>query len=322
MTTETKRIDVHHHILPPEYMANLAQRNIDWTSTGHPPPAWNPSMARELMERYNISAAITSVCAELFWNDDIESAVKWGRHCNEYMARLVQDDPIHFGGFATLPLPNTEAAIKEAVYALDVLKLDGVLLFSSSDGYYPGDPRFEELFQELNRRSAIVFVHPNTVPPGSNVPKLNYPFGIIEFLFDTTRCITNLLFSGTLERYPNIRYIFSHSGGTVPYIAWRIANSPKVVAGNLEKNVPKGPMYYLQRLYYDTALSTSEFALAALRQFVPTSQILFGSDYPMVPEIAVKMEVADYEASKVLDDSTRNAIDRQNALALFPRFSR
>src|SRR6185295_18522428 len=107
MNTNKKRIDVHHHILPPEYIANLAERKIDWTQTGHPAPPWNPSMARDVMERNGIEAAITSVCAELFHSGDIQAAIKWGRHCNEFMARLVQDDPMHFGGFATLPLPNT-----------------------------------------------------------------------------------------------------------------------------------------------------------------------------------------------------------------------
>jgi 6-methylsalicylate decarboxylase len=278
MNNNPKRIDVHHHILPPEYMADLKKRNIDWTGTNTAPPEWNVSIAREMMERNGISAALTSVCAELFWGD-IEFAVRWARHCNDFMARMVQEDPTHFGGFATLPLPDTAAACRDAEYALDVLKLDGVILFSSTDARYPGDPGFEELFQELNRRSAIVFIHPNTVPPGSDVPKLKFPFGLIEFVFDTTRCITNLLYSGTFERYPNIRYIVSHAGGTVPYIAWRIANSPKVLPGDLSKHVPKGPLYYLQRLYYDTALSPSDYVLAALQQFVPTSQILFGSDF-------------------------------------------
>jgi predicted TIM-barrel fold metal-dependent hydrolase len=322
MITNPKRIDTHHHILPPEFMADLRARNIDWTGTNSPVPQWNPNMTREVMERNGIAFAMTSVCAELVWNGEIEPAIKWARHCNDYMARLVQDDPNHFGGFATVPLPNTEAACREVEYALDKLKLDGVLLFSSVDGMYPGDPMFEELFQELNKRNAVVFIHPNTIPPGSDVPKLKFPYGLIEFVFDTTRCVTNLLYSGTFARYPNVKYILSHAGGTVPYVAWRIANSRKVLPGISEESVPKGPLYYLQNLYYDTALSTSDFVMGALQQFVPKSHILFGSDYPMVPELAVKLETHDLENLKVIDDETRSDIYRNNAIALFPRLAK
>jgi predicted TIM-barrel fold metal-dependent hydrolase len=279
-------------------------------------------IAQEMMERNGIAAAITSVCAELFWKGEVEPAINWSRHCNEFMARMVQVDRAHFGGFANLPLPSTEAACREAEYALDVLKLDGVILFSSVGGQYPGDPAFDELFQVLNERSAIVFIHPNTEVPGSNVPKLKFPHGLIEFVFDTTRCITSLLYSGTLERYPNIRYIVSHAGGTVPYIAWRIANGPLVLGQEMNQAVPKGPLYYLQRLFYDTALSPSDYALAALQQFVPTSQVLFGSDFPMVPEKAVQLETTALETSKVLNDDIRKAIYRDNALKLFPRFAK
>jgi predicted TIM-barrel fold metal-dependent hydrolase len=322
MNTNPRRIDVHHHILPPEFIKDLAIRKIDWTGTNSPVPEWHADMARGMMERNGISFALTSVCAELVWRGEIAPAIRWARHCNDFMARLVQDDPTHFGGFATLPLPNTEAACRELEYALDVLKLDGVILFSSVDDRYPGDPMFEELFQELNKRNAVVFIHPNTMPPGSDVPKLKFPYGLIEFVFDTTRCVTNLLYSGTLDRYPNIRYILSHAGGTVPYLAWRIANTPKVLPGDLYKNTPKGPLHYLQNLYYDTALSTSDSVMAALQQLVPRSHILFGSDFPMAPEMGTKIQTTDLENLKVIDDATRADIYRNNALALFPRLAK
>jgi predicted TIM-barrel fold metal-dependent hydrolase len=239
------------------------------------------------------------------------------------MAGIVRNDPQHFGAFAALPVPDTQGACREVEYALDVLKLDGVQLWSSSGGVYPGDPSLEELFQELNERAAIVHIHPHTMPPGSDIPKVSIPHGTLEFLFDTTRCITNLLYSGTLERYPSIRYIVAHAGGTVPYVAWRVAASTQleVMQGRFRGGL-QGALQQLQRLYYDTALSSSDYALAALRQFVPTSQILFGSDYPLVDESVVNLEVTGLEKSRVLDDSTRAAIDRGSALELFPRFAR
>src|SRR5262249_40400581 len=142
----------------------------------------------------------------------------------------------------------------------------------------------------------------------------------VEFVLDTSRCITNLLMSGTFERYPSIRYIVSHAGGTIPYIAWRIGMSMHEFP-ELSVKAPRGAQHYLQKLYYDTALSTSEQVFAALKEFVPMNQVLFGSDWPMVPEGAVKMETRDLEASKVLDAATRQAIYRDNAMALFPRFA-
>jgi predicted TIM-barrel fold metal-dependent hydrolase len=320
MATNPQRIDVHHHFLPPEFIADLVRKGRDWTG-GPVLKEWNVSIAREVMERNGIAAAVGSVVPITYWGD-LKEAARWSRHSNEYMAKIVRDDPEHFGAFATLPLPDTQAAVREAEYALDVLKLDGVQLWSSYGGQYPGDPAFEELFQELNRRAAVVHLHPHTLPPGANVPKLTIPHGIIEFVFDTTRAVTNLLYSGTLERYPAIRYIISHAGGTIPYMSGRITLSTQLEV--VRDKLPKGPQHYLQqlqRLYYDTALSTYDVVLAALGQFVPTSQVLFGSDYPLVDEFVVKLETSSLEKSRVLDDATRNAIDRDNALALFPRFA-
>jgi predicted TIM-barrel fold metal-dependent hydrolase len=312
-----QRIDVHHHFLPPEFVADLARQGSKWTG-GPPIPTWNVAIAREMMERNGIAAAVASTVPSAYMGGD--NAVRWTRHINEYAARIVQDDPAHFGFFASVALPDTGAALREVEYALDTLKLDGVQLFSSFGNQYPGDPQFDELFQELERRKAVVHIHPSTVVPGAIVPKLSIPWGIVEFVLDTSRAITNLLLSGTFERYPSIRYIVSHAGGTIPYIAWRIAMSahefPEVGA-----KAPKGALHYLKQLYYDTALSTSEQVFAALKEFVPMNQVLFGSDWPMVPETAVKTETRDLEASNVLDDATRHAIYRNNALALFPRFA-
>jgi len=316
MTTKPHRIDVHHHFVPAEFVAHLARTTPNWTG-GPPIPNWNLDIGRQTMERNGIATAIASPVPHVHWGD-LDAARHWARYLNEFAARAIQEDPVHFGGLATLPLPDTQSACRELEYALDELKLDGVILMTSYAAQYLGDPAFEELFQELERRRAVVLIHPSTVPPGATVPKLTLPWGVVEFVADTTRCVTNLLYSGTLERYPSIRYIVSHAGGTVPYIAFRIAISAEMGATT---KAPKGTMHYLRKLYYDTALSTSEQVFAALREFLPVSQVLFGSDYPMVPETVVTREVADLEASRVLDDATRRAIDRDNALALFPRLA-
>jgi predicted TIM-barrel fold metal-dependent hydrolase len=260
-----------------------------------------------------------SVSPGVYWGGDTGFAVTLAHSCNEFLADLVRYDPEHFGGFATMPLPDVDASLRELEYAYDTLGLDGVVLFTSQGDRYLGDPLYEPFFEELERRKAIVFIHPNTIPPGANVPKLHIPYGVTEFTFDTTRCVANLLYSGTLERYPSIRYILSHAGGTVPYLAWRIAGA--TVLPELRDRALTDPMGQLQRLYYDTALSTSEYVFAALREFVPTSRILFGSDFPYVSDTIIKAETMGIETSKVLDDATRAAIDCDNALTLFPKFA-
>jgi predicted TIM-barrel fold metal-dependent hydrolase len=317
MTDRPQRIDVHHHFQPPEYIAELKRLGIHWTG-GPPVPEWNLDLARETMDRHGIGQAVASVVPQVYWGDTAFAA-RWARHNNEFSARMVQEDPARFGALATLPLPDTAAAVRELEYAMDTLKLDGVIMFSSFGDQYPGDPQFEEVFHELNRRKAVVLIHPCTAPPGAIVPKLTIPWGLTEFVFDTTRAVANLLFSGTLARYPDIRFIVSHAGGTIPYISLRLRIGEEIPG--LSDNIPLGTMHYLQKLYYDTTLSTSEAVLAGLQQFVPTSQILFGSDWPMVNEKVVTLETTMLERSRVLDDATRQAIDRDNALALFPLFA-
>jgi predicted TIM-barrel fold metal-dependent hydrolase len=317
--SNANRIDVHHHLLPPQFLADLKRRGVHWTGGSPPVPGWTPQAAIEMMQRNGIALAMASVVPQVDWGDQA-AAVACARMSNEYSARVVQDHPEHFGAFATLPLPYAADAARELEYALDTLKLDGVVLFASQGNQYLGDPSYAEVFQELERRKAVVFIHPNTVPPGSIVPKISVPWGIVDFPMDTSRAVVNLLMTGTLERYPSIRYIVSHAGGTIPYLALRIELSANLPSWPHE-NTPKGATHYLKRLYYDTALSTSEQVFAALKEFVPTSQVLFGSDYPMVPEKVATIETQMIEKSKVLDDRTRRAIDRDNALALFPRLA-
>jgi predicted TIM-barrel fold metal-dependent hydrolase len=318
MTNDPQRIDVHHHVLPPQFVSALNSLGIDWTG-GPAVPEWSHARARDAMERAGIAAAVASVAPGVYWGGPTEFAVDLARTCNEFLGDLVRDDPTHFGGFATMPLPDVDASLRELEYAYDVLGLDGIVLFSSQGGRYLGDPAYRPFFEELERRRAVVFIHPTTIPPGADATGLKIPYGVTEFTFDTTRCVTDLLYSGTLERYPSIRYIVSHAGGTVPYLAWRIAGAAYLP--ELREHAPKDPMALLKGLYYDTALSTSEFVFGALREFVPTSQVLFGSDFPYISDGLIAAETAALDGSAVLDDAAQKAINRENALALFPNFA-
>jgi predicted TIM-barrel fold metal-dependent hydrolase len=319
MNTKPKRIDVHHHILPPNFVSALNSLSIPWTG-GPEVPSWSLQQAHDMMGAMGIDAAVASPSPGVYWGGDTAFAVKLARETNEFVADVVRDDPEHFGGFATVPLPDVDASLEELEYAYDTLGLDGVVLYTSQGDRYLGDRSYDPFFEELDRRKAVVFIHPTTIPPGADATGLTIPFGVAEFTFDTTRAVMNMLYSGTLERYPSIRYIVSHAGGTIPYLAWRIAGASYLP--ELRDRAPKTDgLALLQKLYYDTALSTSEFVFGALKEFVPMSQVLFGSDFPYIGPAVLQAERYGLENSKVLDDAARAAIDRGNALTLFPRFA-
>ncbi len=312
MGEEPYRIDVHQHILPPEYVSALASLGIT-AAGGRPLPEWDVQTTLALMDRHAIATAITSIAEPGIYFGDLLFARDLARRCNEFSAQLMYEYPQRFGALAILPLPDVDAALSELEYALDTLQLDGVVLLSSVDGRYPGDPVFDELFTELNRRKAVVFLHP-TVPAINSELKLDLPSFLIEFVFDTTRAVTNLIYSGTLERCPGIRFILAHAGGTVPYLAYRISMGQIMLPG-----APQGVMTYLKQFYYDTALSANPYALRSLTELVDASHILFGSDYPFAPEVVTGFTVHGIQNYHGFDEQARKAIERESALALFPR---
>jgi 6-methylsalicylate decarboxylase len=316
MARAPHRIDVHHHILPSEYVNALAGVGVTTVGRVHF-PKWSVETTLGLMDRQGIATALTSFSAPGVYFGDRAFAKDLARRCNEISARLVSDHPRRFGAFAVLPLPDVDAALREAEYALDTLKFDGVVLLASVGDQYQGDAEFDPVYAELHRRRAVAFIHPN-VPPGYTAPKLTLPAPLIDFIFDTTRAVTNLLYSGTLEKYPDISFILSHAGGAVPYLAWRIALFSGMQPG-LGDRAPQGAIAYLKRLYYDTALSAVPYALRSLQELVDPSHILFGSDWPFAPEPITDATVKGLQAYDGFSEQDRAAIERGNALRLFPR---
>ena len=208
----------------------------------------------------------------------------------------------------------------EAEYALDTLKADGVVLLASAGDRFLGDPDFEELMAELNRRKSVVFIHPNIHSTSDDLP-LKIPGFLLEFMFDTTRAVTNLILSGVMERYPDIKWIVAHAGATIPYLSWRLSLADLIPGNPYAEAIPRGMMHYLKSLYYDTALSPSPQAMASLLELVEPTQILFGSDFPFADEKVVAKEVHDLNKLAVFDDKVRQMVYRDNALKLFPRFA-
>jgi predicted TIM-barrel fold metal-dependent hydrolase len=318
MSTEPYRIDVHHHIVPSEYVDAL--KSIGITSSGRVPfPQWTPETSIGMMDRNGIATAFASISAPGVYFDDSRFTRELARRCNEILARLVSDYPQRFGAFAVLPLPDVDAALKEVEYALDTLSLDGVGLLTSIGNQYLGDSAFDPLLTELNRRKTVVYTHPN-IPPGSDATHLKIPAPLIDFIFDTTRAAANMIYRGTLERFPDISFILSHAGGAVPYLAGRIALGE--ANPTVKERAPKGVTTYLKRYYYDTALSATRYALPSLMALVDSSHVLFGSDYPFAPERITGETVEGITSYDGFDLQTRTAIEKENALRLFPRLQR
>ncbi|MGA4637646.1 amidohydrolase family protein [Pseudomonas solani] len=317
MSIKQGRIDVHHHIIPPAFVETMQRKGLDKIA-GAPLPHWTPEKSIEVMDMNGIQRAITSLSAPgVHFGNGVAQARDLARRCNEFAARMRDDFPGRFGNFAVLPTPFTEAACAEAIHALDVLGAEGIVLLGSTDGVFLGDPRFDELMAELDRRQAVVFVHPNMHATSEQIG-LQAPGFLIEFLCDTTRAAVNLILTGTLEKYPRIRWILAHAGGFLPYVAWRVSLANALP--EYREKAPQGVLSYVRRFYFDTALSPSRFSMAALKELVEPSHILFGSDFPFAPAPATALQCQTLEESAFWPDEVLYGINRGHALSLFPQF--
>jgi len=309
--TNPRRVDVHHHVVPPGYKAWLRDRGL--AAGGLPVPDWSVEASLAQMDERGVETAILSVSMPgVHLGDDAEARAR-AREVNEYAAKVVHDHPARFGFFATLTLPDVDGALAELAYACDTLRADGVVLLANSRGVYLGDPRFDPLFDELNRRRAVVFVHPSTLPGLEPLPGV--PTFVADFLLDTTRAAIGLVRSGTLERCPDVKVILSHAGGFLPYAAYRVG-----LAASPSANAPEGAAR-LQRFYFDTALSSSPTALPSLLAFAAPGHVLFGTDFPYAPAFVVETFTRLYERFGT-PDAQRASIDRGAAERLFPRLRR
>jgi predicted TIM-barrel fold metal-dependent hydrolase len=297
------RIDVHHHFVPAFFAELIAARR-----SGGRPPRWTPAMSIEEMDKSGIATSILSLIQPATWfADDIPMSRKVARECNEYAAKLMSDHPGRFGQFATISPPDVEGSLKEIEYAFDTLKADGIQLMTSFGDKYLGDPSFAPVYEELNRRKAIIYVHPTTPDCcGRIVPGI--PPSAIEYATDSTRTIAHVVFSGTAAKFPDIRWIFSHSGGTLPFLTGRfirLANERKVA----------DPMPAFRKFHYELAQGNTPGQIAALLKMVPIAQVLYGTDYPFRDGAEVNAGIAAYGFSA---DDLRS-IEREVAYRLIPR---
>jgi predicted TIM-barrel fold metal-dependent hydrolase len=306
------RIDTHHHYFAPGVLAEMKAHKVAFG----PALTWSLAKTIDDMDRAGTATAVMSTTTPLVNFTDAALGKKLARENNEYAARLMTDHKGRFGSFAMLPMFNVDDALREMEYGLDVLKADGIGLMTSYGDKWLGHPSFAPVMDELNRRRAVVFVHPTAANCCHNLIP-DTPPTVVEYGTDTTRTIVNLIFSGTAARCPNVRFIFSHSGGTIPFLVERLEHMP-LLNPSLKARIPNGVMHELRRFYYDTAWSANGYALTSLLKMVPKEQVVFGSDYPYrTSEDNIKGLIAYGFSQGDLDTITRG-----NALRLLPQLKR
>lgn len=306
---KANRIDVHHHVCPPAWIASLKANKLD----SPPVNNWTPERSLAEMERGGIATSILSVTQPALGYLPPRDAAGLARECNEYAKSLTVAHPGRFGFFALLPMPHVDETLAEIAYSLDVLKADGIGFMTSYGTKWLGHPDFAPVMAELNRRKAVVYTHPNNQDCCVNLAGL--PSVAVEYGTDTTRTIGNLIFSGASAKLPDINFIFSHAGGTITSLTERF--TVQIVAyPEFKSFTGAGVMAELRRFFYDTAQAANPIAMASLTKMVDVSQILFGTDYPYrtAPEQVRGLQ-------EVFSPEALARIERTNAQRLLPRWA-
>ena len=305
------RIDVHQHLLPPEFLAALERHGMSaWA-----PFKWSAEGALAMMDDHRIATGILSLSTPgPHLGDDAEARILT-LQVNERIAGLVKNRPDRFGMFASLPLPDIDGSLEAVRHAYDDLSTDGVILLANNKGVYVGDPVFDPVMEELDRRGAVILIHPGPLP---GPPAKGIHPSLADFLLDTTRAAINLTANGIKHRFPRLRIILSHAGGFLPYAAYRISSLSGVVNPRVDADAMLAD---LSGFYFDTALSGSPTVLPSLLDFARPGRILFGSDWPYCPEKTVGFFTDHLDGYDALDAAGHAAINRGNAEVLFPRLA-
>ena len=313
-----RRIDVHQHFSSPAYLELLARKNSVPVAAqvANTFRNYTPNRNIEEMDKAGVATAMLSPTAPAVWFGDVNEARAGARDLNEFAAKTVGDYKGRFGLFAALPMPDVEGCLKEIEYAYDTLKADGVAFLTSYDNKWLGDKTFDPIFDELNRRNAVVYTHPLEAACCKN-PITGVSAQTLEYPTETTRIIMSLIVSNTATRCPNIKFIFSHAGGTLVSIAQRFLGN-QVTADGLSKTPDvNSRLYHVRRFYYDTAGSANPIQIQSLKLLVPPSQVVFGSDFPFgnVGATANGIQTSGLTATEL------QGVYRDNALRFLPKYA-
>jgi predicted TIM-barrel fold metal-dependent hydrolase len=319
LSSQPHRIDVHHHYTSPEWLASLKKHHEQ--SYKFPGVAtlnkWSPAAAIEAMDEGGVQTSVLSTCTPGIWFGDPVETRRMARNMNDFGADLVREYKGRYGLFGVLPLPEIDSSLDEIAYVMDTLNADGISVLSSYGDKWLGDPSFAPVWDELNRRKAVVYSHA-TAPDCCKTVMPNFDPTTIEFNTDTARTIINLIETGSAERYPDIRFIFSHAGGTISALAGRYLGE-QVATKTLNSEVaPNTKLGYLRRFHYDTAASANFVSMQAMKMIVPSSQILLGTDFPWFRPAKILEGLSDAG----LTQADLAGIERENATRLMPQFSK
>ena len=307
--TATKyRIDVHHHFGPPAWVAAMKGNKLLQPANA----TWTPEKSLADLDRGGGAAAILSITNPGLYLGDKQQANRLARECNDFGAKVVQDHPTRFGLFAAMPLPDVDATLTEIAYAYDQIHAEGVGFMTSYGDTWLGNSAYKPIFAELNRRKAVVFVHPTAADCCRNLDYGVAPSSI-EYGTDTTRAITSVCFSGYAAQFGNIRWIWSQGGGSMPFLAGRISGA----ANNRKAEMPDGMMAELRKMYYDLAGAANPGVVSSLRKLVTPDKILFGTDFP--PGGHVLEQAQAIRDLKMFSDAELRMVERDNALRVIPR---
>jgi len=309
-------VDTHHHFYAPEYQKAW----LDWEEKRNIPHfpqqvGWSPQRSIEEMDKGGVKTSMLSLASTpgVWFDLPPAEASRMARLCNDYGARMVRDFPGRYGLFATLPMVDIDASLREIEYAFDTLKADGVGLQTNYGDKWPGDKTYAPVFDELNRRKALVYFHPLVASCCARLSVGTFP-AVIEVPHDTTRAVVSLLLNGSFARYRDIRWLFSHAGGTVPMLTGRMDAFFRF-RKDIGQIAPQGTEAEFRRLHYDTANATHPASMAALLKVVPETQVVFGSDYPYFSASPQRQALE----ALGLPASTVEAIEHGNATRLIPR---
>lgn len=313
----TRTVDIHSHFVPDFYREALLAAGHDQPDGIKGIPEWSEALAIETMNKLNVDVSMLSISSPGVHFGDNTKARDLARAVNEEAALLKQGNPERFGFFASLPLPDVDGSIEELRYALDVLHADGIVLETNHHGLYLGDERLERIYAEVAARRSTIFIHP-TSPPNAGHLALGYPRPMLEFMFETTRSVTNMILAGVVERHGDARIIVPHGGAALSVLANRIELllpllTPPGAA------TPPSVRDALRTLHFDLAGAPVDELLTALLSVADPAKIHYGSDYPFTPAAACAALKEKIERTAVLSSTTRENIFSENSLQLFPR---
>ena len=296
MVIQTPIIDIHHHAIFQNHKANLKL------------PKWSIESDQEAMERMGICGALLSL--------PISGSVDIVRKLNTALADINSFNPKKYGMLASLPMRDIEGALLEIDFAINELNADGFILPTNYQGTYLGSESLLPILEELNKHNATILVHP-TLPAGDNLPTFERDLSVYEYPLETTRSVMDMIYKNRLIQFPNIKWIVSHAGGTIPYLAYRlsIAGEWQAITQSKEEVIKS-----LQTLYFDLALSTSPSVFSSLQKLVSSDHILFGTDFPLRYEEYVTRSILEINDFQNFTDIDKSFIFSNTAKSLFTRF--